>query len=152
MQYKRALYFSSCRLVLAGHGGGGSSGAGLLAAGTVIAPLAALIAPLAALALLGTATFMAVNPTLIQIAVIGRRRRRRRRSLDSTSRQQLDDLHTLEKFMAKVPDSSDRPAELMADYVDCSGLAAKTECLEHLTCLYSNEGTVPKEQEDVLAV
>ena len=54
--------------------------------------------------------------------------------------------------MAKVPDSADRPAELLADYVDCSGLAAGTECLEHLTCLYSNEGTVAKEQEDVLAM
>ena len=42
----------------------------------MIAPLAALIAPLAALALLGSATLVAINPTLVQLAVIGRRKKR----------------------------------------------------------------------------
>ena len=45
-----------------------------------LSPLAALIAPLAALALLGAASLVSLNPTLLQIAVIqGKRRRRRRR-------------------------------------------------------------------------
>ena len=45
-----------------------------------MSPLAALIAPLAALALLGAASLISLNPTLLQIAVIqGKRRRRRRR-------------------------------------------------------------------------
>ena len=58
----------------------GSSGGGYGGSEGGLSPLAALIAPLAALALLGAASLISLNPTLLQLAVIqGKRKRRRRR-------------------------------------------------------------------------
>ena len=58
----------------------GSSGGGYGGSDGGLSPLAALIAPLAALALLGAASLISLNPTLLQLAVIqGKRKRRRRR-------------------------------------------------------------------------
>ena len=50
-------------------------------------PLAALIAPLAALALLGAASFVSANPTLLTLAVLnnGKRKKRKRRSEDGNT-------------------------------------------------------------------
>jgi hypothetical protein len=53
-----------------GYSGGGGGGLG------GINPLAALIAPLAALALLGAAAAVAINPILVQLAVVSGRKRR----------------------------------------------------------------------------
>ena len=63
----------------------GSSGGGYGSDdGGGLSPLAALIAPLAALALLGAASLVSLNPTLLQLAVInGKRKRRRRRWADN---------------------------------------------------------------------
>ena len=60
--------------LISGYSGssGGSSG-GVLGG---INPLAALIAPLAALALLGAAAAVAINPILVQLAVVSGRKRR----------------------------------------------------------------------------
>jgi len=121
-----------------GYGGGGVSSA--------INPLAAVIAPLAALALLGAATAVALNPVLVSLAVITGKKKRKRRSvitadqddLDPKSKRQLEEMQKLETFLAKVPNGQDQTEELLANYVDCSGLAANSQCLEHLVCLYSN--------------
>ena len=48
-----------------------------------LSPLATLVAPLAALALLGAASLISLNPTLLQIAVVSGRRRRRKRWADN---------------------------------------------------------------------
>lgn len=48
-----------------------------------LSPLATLVAPLAALALLGAASLISLNPTLLQIAVVSGRRRRRKRWTDN---------------------------------------------------------------------
>ena len=68
-------------------------------------PLAALIAPLAALALLGAATAVAVNPVLLQIAVINNGKRRKKReatddveNLDPNSIRQLEEIQKLENL------------------------------------------------------
>jgi len=122
------------------------------AAGTVIAPLAALIAPLAALALLGSATLVAINPTLVQLAVIGRKKRDASR-FDPATIRRLDEVEKLEKFLSKVPDRFEQSAQLLAGYVDCTGLAEKTQCLERLTCIYSNPAEpAPETEKDVLAI
>ena len=134
---------------------GGSSSA------AVINPLAALIAPLAALALLGAAAAVALNPVLVQVAVITGGKRRRRRSLDhldSQSKRQLEEMEKLEDFLTKVPNTKEQSEQMLANYVDCSGLAMNSQCLEHLVCLYSNplayNGGLPitSTEKDVIAM
>ena len=72
---------------------------------------------------------------------------------DPTTLRRLDEVEKLEKFLSKVPDRSEQSAELLAGYVDCTGLAEKTECLERLTCIYSNPAEpTPDTEKDVLAM
>ena len=53
--------------------------------------MAALIAPLAALALLGAASLISLNPTLLQLAVINGKRKKRRRRRRWAENQANDD-------------------------------------------------------------
>ena len=66
-----------------------------------MSPLAALIAPLAALALLGAASLISLNPTLLQIAVIqGKRRRRRRRRRWADHEEDDDNYQVTNNFIS----------------------------------------------------
>ena len=105
----------------------------------VINPLATLIAPLAALALLGAATAVALNPVLLQIAVVtGKKRRKRNAEVDPEAERKMQEIEKLEKFLSKAPNVENSNEELFANYVSCSGLAINSQCLEHLSCIYTN--------------
>ena len=62
------LFYPHTLFLFEGSSGGGYGDEGGLS------PLAALIAPLAALALLGAASLISLNPTLLQLAVINGKR------------------------------------------------------------------------------
>ena len=110
---------------------------------------------------------MAVNPVLLQIAVINNGKRRKKReaaddeNLDPNSIRQLEEIQKLENFLTKVPNGEDQSQQLLANYVDCSGLAHQSQCLEHLVCLYSNpqatsvahdQYAVTRAEKDVIAM
>lgn len=100
-------------------GYGGDSGGG------GINPLAALIAPLAGLALLGAAAAVSINPVLVQLAVInGGRRKRRQANLDPLTQKRMTEIDVLENFLAKETDFNQQTETLVANYLDCSGLAS----------------------------
>ena len=67
--------------------------------------MAALIAPLAALALLGAASLISLNPTLLQLAVINGKRKKRRRRRRWAENEENDDYQvtfcTLYDFIIK---------------------------------------------------
>lgn len=139
-----------------------------------------MIAPLAALALLGAASLVSLNPTLLQLAVIqGKRRRRRRRKrwadneeedeYQDTEDKLYNEMELFENFFAKQPHETIRnqTQELFANYIQCSGLSSevgtrhlKNQCLEHLVCLYANpyamvpftNQPVHKAEKDVISV
>jgi uncharacterized protein YqeY len=132
-------------------GYGGDSGGG------GINPLAALIAPLAGLALLGAAAAVSINPVLVQLAVInGGRRKRRQANLDPLTQKRMTEIDVLENFLAKETDFNQQTETLVANYLDCSGLASiDNKCLERLVCFYAapkeNDG-VSKSEKDVIAI
>jgi len=157
----------------------GTSGGGYGGGDGGLSPLAALIAPLAALALLGAASLISLNPTLLQLAVInGKRKRRRRRWADNEENDEYqspedklnDEMQLFENFFAKQPHETikNQTQELFANYIQCSGLSSevdsdrhgKSQCLEHLVCLYANPvATIPytnvpvdKAEKDVISI
>ena len=91
-QFSAKPYDDLGRLTIAnnlfsGYSGGGGGGGGALGG---INPLAALIAPLAALALLGAAAAVAINPILVQLAVVSGRKRRDLTGVEVNKKGQCD--------------------------------------------------------------
>lgn len=119
-----------------------------------IHPLAALIAPLAGLALMGAAAAVAVNPMLLQLAVISKngRRRRRRRETGGGLERGLKQMRVVDRYLSSLPEGAgqDISARLTVEFLACSGLGSST-CLELLTCQYSGGG-VERVERDVVSV
>jgi len=129
-----------------------------------INPLAALIAPLAGLALMGAAAAVAVNPILLQLAVISNGRKRREISEKSEESKQDDidikrrvkQLRVLERFLSSIPGKSSQSDRFTADYLKCSGLSDENDhCLELLVCTYGQpptSGSLTGIERDVVSI
>jgi len=133
--------------------------------GSSINPLAALIAPLAGLALMGAAAAVAVNPILLQLAVISRGRRRRREvqeeeelenMVENDIQRRVKQLRVLEKFLSSMPGKFSQSDQLTADYLRCSGLSDESnQCLELLVCTYGQPpgtGDLTGIERDVVSI
>lgn len=125
-----------------------------------INPLAALIAPLAGLALMGAAAAVAVNPILLQLAVISNGRRKREigeeSQLENDIKRRVKQLRVLEKFLSSMPGHISQSERLTADYLRCSGLSAESDqCLEQLVCTYGQHpgtGSLTGIERDVVSI
>ena len=86
--------------------------------------MAAFIAPLAGLALLGAAAAVSINPVLVQLAVINDGKRRKKRSSDPDFRRKMTEVELLEKFLAKETNFNSQTENMVAQYLECSGMAS----------------------------
>jgi len=127
-----------------GYGGGDDGG---------INPLAALIAPLAGLALLGAAAAVSINPVLVQLAVINGGRRKKR---DLQHQKKVTEIQLLENFLAKETDFPHQTENMVAQYMQCSGLSTdQNQCLERLVCIYAANGSnkeASKQEREVISI
>jgi len=129
-----------------------------------INPLAALIAPLAGLALMGAAAAVAVNPILLQLAVISNGRRKREVGDDTENaiqggndiKRRVKQLRVLEKFLSSMPGKFSQSDHLTSDYLRCSGLSEESDhCLEQLVCTYGQppgSGALTGIERDVVSI
>lgn len=126
-----------------------------------INPLAALIAPLAGLALMGAAAAVAVNPILLQLAVISNGRKRREVGEEGKEgeidiKRRVKQLRVLEKFLSSMPGKFSQSDRLTADYLRCSGLSEDSDqCLEQLVCTYGqppSKGALSGIERDVVSI
>ena len=96
---------------------------------------------------MGAAAAVAVNPILLQLAVISRGRRRRREvqeeeeelenMVENDIQRRVKQLRVLEKFLSSMPGKFSQSDQLTADYLRCSGLSDESnQCLELLVCTY----------------
>ena len=102
--------------------------------GSAINPLAAFLAPLAGLALLGAAAAVSINPVLVQLAVINGGRRKRRHVLQppATVQKKIGEIELLETFLSKQPDFEAQSENMVAQYLQCSGLSSTKNQVSHL--------------------
>jgi len=131
---------------------------GIAAEAAGINPLAALIAPLAGLALLGAAAAVSINPVLVQLAVVSSGRRRKKRDITNpeinslAEDQKLTEIGVLERFLATETNFDEQAQNMVARYVECSGLQ-ENKCLERLVCIYAtSEETVSPKEKEVISI
>ena len=95
---------------------------------------------------MGAAAAVAVNPILLQLAVISRGRRRREvmeeeeekeNLVENDMKRRVKQLRVLEKFLSSMPGKFSQSERLTSDYLRCSGLSDESnQCLELLVCSY----------------
>ena len=129
--------------------GYGDSGGG-------INPLAAFIAPLAGLALLGAAAAVSINPVLVQLAVVNGGRRKKRSNSNFDHQKKVTEIQLLENFLARETDFSHQTENMVAQYLQCSGLSTdQNQCLERLVCIYAANGMekeASKQEREVISM
>ena len=111
---------------------------------------------------MGAAAAVAVNPILLQLAVISNGRRRREvgeevvKQGDMDIKRRVKQLRVLEKFLSSMPGKFSQSDRLTADYLRCSGLSKDDDhCLEQLVCTYGQppaSGTLTGMERDVVSM
>ena len=71
---------------------------------------------------IGAAAAVSINPVLVQLAVINGGRRKKRDVLDSKTKAKMSEIGILENFLTTETNFSDQAENMVANYVECSGL------------------------------
>ena len=71
---------------------------------------------------IGAAAAVSINPVLVQLAVINSGRRKKRDVLDSMTKAKMSEIGILENFLTTETNFSDQAENMVANYVECSGL------------------------------
>ena len=94
------------------------------------------------MALLGAAAAVSINPVLVQLAVVNGGRRKKRDLNDDDHQKKVTEIQLLENFLARETDFSHQTENMVAQYLQCSGLSTdQNQCLERLVCIYAANGT-----------
>jgi len=111
---------------------------------------------------MGAAAAVAVNPILLQLAVISNGRKRREIGKEEAKQGHMDikrrvkQLRVLEKFLSSMPGKFSQSDRLTADYLRCSGLSKDDDhCLELLVCTYGqppSTGALTGMERDVVSM
>ena len=71
---------------------------------------------------IGAAAAVSINPVLVQLAVVNTGRKKRDAVLDSKTKAKMSEIGILENFLTTETNFSDQAENMVANYVECSGL------------------------------
>ncbi|KZS14887.1 Uncharacterized protein APZ42_019417 [Daphnia magna] len=127
--------------------------------------LALVVSPLAGIAFVAAAAAVAISPvylTLSSSLLSGRKKRDLASMMDATMAdkitpemmQKIQELQTLEKFLASIPKETDYQQQIMSMYLSCSGYTREGNvCLDRIFCEYGNaHSNISDEERDVLSI
>ncbi|XP_046463691.1 uncharacterized protein LOC124209641 [Daphnia pulex] len=127
--------------------------------------LAMVVSPLAGIAFVAAAAAVAISPvylTLTSSILSGRKKRDLSSMIDPSMAdkitpemmQKIQELQTLEKFLASIPKETDYQQQIMSMYLSCSGYTREGNvCLDRIFCEYGNANSnISDEERDVLSI